>query len=183
MPERTERTRRATPDIVPERRLSNSYCVMAAVPVSAEAAPPKPSDHASRSHAAHRRRQIPPPAMTSAETGRAGERAAAEYLCRAGYDILARNWRAGRYELDIVARHAGVLHFVEVKTRRAAGLTTPEQAVTPAKFRALQRAALRYISLHGNAEEELQFDLAAVDVWPNGSMEVRLIERAMECHW
>lgn len=182
MPGCTERTCRATPDIAPERRPPDSYCVMAAAPASAEAVPPKPSDHASRSHAAHRRRQIPPPAMTSAETGRAGERAAAEYLCRAGYDIRALNWRAGRYELDIVARRAGVLHFVEVKTRRAAGLTTPEQAVTPAKFRALQRAALRYMALHGDGEE-LQFDLAAVDVWPDGSMEVRLIERAMECHW
>ena len=43
---------------------------------------------------------------TTAETGRAGERAAAEYLRRAGYEICALNWRSGRYELDIVARKA-----------------------------------------------------------------------------
>ena len=121
--------------------------------------------------------------MTTAETGRAGERAAAEYLRRAGYDILACNWRTGRYELDIVARRGGVLHFVEVKTRRAAGLTTPEQAVTPTKFRALRRAAQHYMALRGDTEEEVQFDLAAVDAWPDGSLEVRFIERAMECHW
>ena len=41
---------------------------------------------------------------TTAETGRMGERAAAEFLRHAGYEICALNWRSGRYELDIVAR-------------------------------------------------------------------------------
>ena len=41
---------------------------------------------------------------TTAETGRAGERAAVEYLRGAGYEICVLNWRSGRYELDIVAR-------------------------------------------------------------------------------
>ncbi len=120
--------------------------------------------------------------MTTAETGIAGERAAAEYLRRAGYDLCAVNWRDGRYELDIVARKLGVLHFVEVKTRRAGGLTTPEEAITLQKTRALTRAAERYLAAthdHG----EVQFDLAAVDVYPDGHMEVRLTEEIMEYNW
>ena len=48
----------------------------------------------------------------AAETGRAGERAATEYLRRAGYEICAHNWRQGRYELDIVACREGVLEWV-----------------------------------------------------------------------
>ena len=48
----------------------------------------------------------------AAETGRAGERAATEYLRRAGYEICALNWRQGRYELDIVACREGVLEWV-----------------------------------------------------------------------
>ena len=94
---------------------------------------------------------------TTAETGRMGERAAAEFLRRAGYEICALNWRSGRYELDIVARKGDFVHFVEVKTRRADGLTPPEAAVTPQKFRALTRAALRYMACTGE-EREAQFD-------------------------
>lgn len=119
---------------------------------------------------------------TTAETGSMGERAATEYLRRAGYEICALNWRSGRYELDIVARKAGVVHFVEVKTRRAGALTPPEAAITPQKFRALTRAAQHYMAATGE-QDEAQFDLVAVEVMPDGRTQVRLVERAMEYNW
>ncbi len=121
-------------------------------------------------------------APPSADTGRRGEQAAVDYLRRAGYAILERNWRSGRYELDIVARRWDELHFVEVKTRRAGGLTTPEEALTPRKFSALRRAAEAYMAQHRVCLEP-QFDLAAVDVFPDGTLCVRFTERAMECSW
>lgn len=120
--------------------------------------------------------------MTPAETGRSGEEAAAAYLRGAGYEICALNWRYGRYELDIVARKDATLHIVEVKTRRRGSLTTPEEAITPQKFRALRKAASRYIAAL-NEELDVQFDLAAVETAPDGSAQVRFIEQAMECHW
>ena len=119
---------------------------------------------------------------TTAETGRPGERAAPEPLRQAGYEICDTNWRAGRDELDIVALRGEVLHFVEVKTRRAGSLTPPEAAVTPQKFRALTRAALRYMACTGE-EREAQFDLIAVEIMPGGETEVRLIPQAMEYNW
>ncbi len=116
------------------------------------------------------------------DAGNRGEAAAAEYLRRAGYEILALNWRKGRYELDIVAHREGVLHFVEVKTRRHDSLTTPEEAITPRKFRALRRAASCYLA--GRSDEpEVQFDLAAVDIRPDGTTDVRFIEEAVEYGW
>lgn len=120
--------------------------------------------------------------MNSAETGRAGEEAAAAYLREAGYEIRALNWRHGRYELDIVASKDAMLHIVEVKTRRRGSLTTPEEAITPQKFRALRRAAAYYAATTGE-ELEVQFDLAAVEMEPDGTARVRLVEQAMECHW
>ncbi|MCM1150670.1 MAG: YraN family protein [Alistipes sp.] len=120
--------------------------------------------------------------MTTAETGRAGERAAAEYLRRQGYEICALNWRSGRYELDIVARKERTLHFVEVKTRRTGSLTTPEDAITPRKFRSLRHAARCFLACTDD-DPEIQFDLAAVEIAPDGTTRVRLVEEAMECNW
>ncbi len=120
--------------------------------------------------------------MTTAEIGQAGERAAAEFLRREGYELCASNWRNGRYELDIVACKAGELHIVEVKSRRADGLTSPEEALTPQKQRALFRAARAYVAWT-HWEGEVRFDLVAVDRYADGSVEVRFIPDAWQCHW
>ena len=55
--------------------------------------------------------------MSSIRIGQRGEEIAARFLLSEGFDLLHRNWRSGRYELDIVARKEGVLHIVEVKSR------------------------------------------------------------------
>ena len=49
--------------------------------------------------------------------GNRGEEAAVEWLRERGYYIVERNWRAGRYELDIIAQRWDTLHIIEVKTR------------------------------------------------------------------
>jgi putative endonuclease len=49
------------------------------------------------------------------EFGKAGEEMAAEWLCQRGFQLLALNWKSGRYEVDIVASREEVLHFIEVK--------------------------------------------------------------------
>ncbi len=118
-------------------------------------------------------------------TGAAGEAAATDWLRANGFMIEARNWRSGRYEIDIVASRWGVVHFVEVKTRKAGSLTSPEDAITQQKFRSLRRAASIYLGQYGRYGQnpEFQFDLAAVEVASDGSMSVRYIENAMECHW
>lgn len=117
--------------------------------------------------------------------GRLGEEAAVGHLRRAGYEICARNWRSGSYELDIVARRYEVLHFIEVKTRQADGLTSPEEALTEHKIRSLHRAARLYIGQYARryAGYEWQFDLAAVRVETDGAMHVELIEEVAATSW
>lgn len=119
---------------------------------------------------------------TTQEAGSLGEQAAAEYLQARGYEILHRNWRAGRYELDIVARKEEYLCFVEVKTRRAEGLTTPEEALTGRKMKALARAADAYVKYSG-LDLEPRFDLVAVDTDGTDVKDVRHIPGAGVLNW
>ena len=57
--------------------------------------------------------------MERMELGRIGESLAAVYLEQRGWRIVERNVRFREGEIDIVAARAGVLAFVEVKTRRS----------------------------------------------------------------
>lgn len=116
------------------------------------------------------------------EIGRRGEEAAVEYLREHGFLILERNWRNGRYEIDIIAQRWDEIHFVEVKSRKAEGWTTPEEAITPQKFRSLKRAAAYYLALK-HCPLEPRFDLCAVESFANGSLQITLREDAMQSHW
>ena len=119
---------------------------------------------------------------TKLQRGVLGENVAVDYLRANGFMICARNWRQGRYEIDIVAQKLGVTHFVEVKTRSAISLTTPEQAITPQKAMAMRRAAEAYIAQYRTVGE-VAFDLVAVDIFPDNMYDVRYIENAIEIGW
>lgn len=121
--------------------------------------------------------------MTQAQqTGLRGEEIALNYLRREGYLICAQNWRRGRYELDIVAQKMGVLHFVEVKTRRSGSLLKPEQTITQNKIYALHRAATAYLA-QNPTQMDFQFDLIAIDLFANGYFDIRFIPNIAESHW
>ena len=55
--------------------------------------------------------------MTPQERGALGEAWGAWYYQRRGAEVLARNWRGGGGELDLVLREGDVLVIAEVKTR------------------------------------------------------------------
>ena len=95
------------------------------------------------------------------ELGKKGEELAVAYLREQGYAILATNFRAGRNEIDIVARDGETLVIVEVKSRRSNYFAEPEYAVTMDKQRALIRAANSYI-YRKNIELETRFDIIAI---------------------
>ncbi len=93
--------------------------------------------------------------------GRAAEQLAVEFVARQGYQVLDRNARGGRGELDIVARRGALLVFVEVKAHKR-----PEsslQAMTLRKQRRLLSAAEAWRMRHpALAGLQCRFDVIIV---------------------
>ncbi len=110
-------------------------------------------------------------------TGALGEQLAAEYLQRKGYDILERNWRFSRAEVDIIARHQKQLVFVEVKTRRSQKFGLPEESVTNRKQQQLVQAANAYLDTVDGAPE-LRFDVISIQLSGNTPPEIVHFEDA-----
>lgn len=83
---------------------------------------------------------IPPRAL-----GRAAEAAVAAHLERRGAELVGRNVRLQRGEIDLVVRRDGVLWFVEVKCRARSDVGPPHRAIDRRKRRALYAAAREYV--------------------------------------
>lgn len=74
--------------------------------------------------------------------GQRGEAMAAEFLQCRGLRILAKNYRIGHLEIDLLARDRQDLYLVEVKLVTTDQLSSPFEQLTEAKQRKLRRAML-----------------------------------------
>jgi putative endonuclease len=97
--------------------------------------------------------------------GQRGEAAAARFLKRRGYKILARGDRLDPGELDLVALDRKTIVFVEVKTRQTHNTGHPADAVDAAKQRRLTRLAVTFLKRHGLLDYPARFDVVAI-TWP-----------------
>ena len=113
-----------------------------------------------------------------AEVWRAGERAALDAYRRRGFRLLARNWRSGLGELDLVLEKRGVVVFCEVKARTGSALGGGYEAVTHAKRRKLSALAEAFLSGRRGADDlRVRFDVASVSVG-HGGADVHIFEDA-----
>ncbi|HEX8744406.1 MAG TPA: YraN family protein [Thermoleophilaceae bacterium] len=110
--------------------------------------------------------------------GSLGEQIAADHLVAAGYEILDRNWRTRRGELDLVAADAAAIVFCEVKARVAGGSSGPAlalDAVGPAKRRRLRHLATAWLrerreEVGAPRREQLRFDAIGITLSPTGGV-------------
>jgi putative endonuclease len=99
--------------------------------------------------------------------GQRGEAAAARYLRRRGYKVLARSDRFGPGELDLVMLDRDTIVFVEVKTRESHDAGHPSEAVDQTKQRRLTKLAVTFLKRYGLLERPARFDVIAI-TWPAG---------------
>lgn len=112
-------------------------------------------------------------------TGRRGEELAARYLAGRGWRILARNYRCGHGEVDLVARRERVLAFVEVKTRRSAAFGHPLDAITRAKRSEVTACARGWLREHAVPADTIRrFDAIGVCLGPGGAVRIEHVEDA-----
>lgn len=95
------------------------------------------------------------------ELGIFGEQLASNFLLKNGYEILERNFRFQKAEIDIIAKKGNELIIVEVKTRNSAFFGDPQDFVTTSKIKLLVKAANEYV-VSNNLDIEVRFDIISV---------------------
>lgn len=94
------------------------------------------------------------------ELGKSGEEKAVAYLQMQGYTILERNWRWGRWEVDIICTDGELIVVVEVKTRTLPE-EHPEELLDHRKRKHILRVGEAWLKKKG-WKKELRFDLVVV---------------------
>jgi putative endonuclease len=100
--------------------------------------------------------------MNKREKGIRGEALAASFLEKEGYEILERNYRFDRGEIDLIAKEGGDLVFVEVKARHTGDFGSPEEAVSTVKEETLKKTAEGYLFERRISNQSCRFDVVAI---------------------
>jgi putative endonuclease len=94
--------------------------------------------------------------------GREAEDLAAAFLAERGCEVIARNHRIRRGEVDLVCREGDVLCFVEVRSRTSEAQGGPEETVGRVKARRVVAAATDWAVRNGGLDRAIRFDVVAV---------------------
>jgi putative endonuclease len=109
--------------------------------------------------------------------GQKGETLAQTHLEGQGLKILAKNWRTGHAEVDLIAQDGEIIVFVEVKTRSSDRFGPPEFFVTQQKKRMLAGAASVYCEKI-NHPGEIRFDVVSIILRDDGKTKLEHLQDA-----
>ena len=93
--------------------------------------------------------------------GKDGETRAENFLKEKGYEIVVRNYRFRRSEIDLIVRKENWLVFVEVKMRSSSAFGHPEQSVNSAKRKKVMEGAAQYLT-ETNRQGNVRYDIVAI---------------------
>ena len=95
------------------------------------------------------------------ELGKKGEELAVEFLQKKGFQILERNWRFKKAEIDIISLKNDVLAVIEVKTRSTSYFGNPQDFVNEKKIQLLVEAVNEYV-ISKDLDVDVRFDIVAI---------------------
>lgn len=95
------------------------------------------------------------------DLGKKGEDLAVNFMLEHGYEILERNYRFDRAEVDIICLKKDLLVALEVKTRASSHFGDPQDFVTAKQINQLVKVVNHYV-IDNNLEVEVRFDIVAI---------------------
>lgn len=100
----------------------------------------------------------------SKKQGKEGEDIAADLLVSKGYEIIKRNYRYQKGEIDIIAKdpETGYLVFVEVKSKYNIEYGLPEYSMTKNKINQVKKVAELYLYENDIQQIDCRFDVVTV---------------------
>ncbi len=108
-----------------------------------------------------------------AKLGQWGETQARRFLRDKGFKPIARNWRHGKGELDLVMADDRAIVIVEVKTRRDEEYYPAIAAVNANKRKVLYRTAKRFLGKYNLSDRPLRFDVVTVILGASSKPEIK----------
>lgn len=94
--------------------------------------------------------------------GRRGEARAVRFYQLRFFRVLARNFRSGRGEIDLIVRRGDLVVFVEVKTRQQKFTGAPYEAVDREKQLQIAKIAERYLLAKKLDRCRVRFDVLSL---------------------
>jgi putative endonuclease len=132
------------------------------------------------------KQDIRPTVRATSETGRRGERLAAEFLEANGYRLVLSNFKVpiGRNrrgaavtgEIDIVAIDGETLCFVEVKSKTSDDYASPLATVDVRKQRQITRTARVYRRIFGLTQMQYRYDVVLLVFQPDTDAKIELVK-------
>ncbi|ARV09563.1 hypothetical protein BTO05_07880 [Winogradskyella sp. PC-19] len=110
------------------------------------------------------------------ELGKKGEQLAVDFLLKDDYEIVERNYRFEKAEVDIIAQKKDILAIVEVKTRSTTDFGNPQDFVKPKQIKNLVKAVDEYVTVN-DLDVEVRFDIIAI-VKEKGKFKIEHLENA-----
>ncbi|SFF34885.1 YraN family protein [Thermoflexibacter ruber] len=95
-------------------------------------------------------------------SGKEGEEIAETYLIQKGYQILMRNFKVKKQEIDLVAQQENTVVFVEVKSRSSADFGFPENFLSPQQEGRIRSAAIYYLNEQNINPQHIRFDIISI---------------------
>ncbi len=122
------------------------------------------------------------------QRGRLAEDMALEFLVKRGLTLLARNFRAGHREIDLImqsrpsADKKGTVHIIEVRSLSEPLLKLPFETVDKSKQKKVISAAAKYI-YRNNILLDVQFDIVSVTFKADGGVDIEYFPNAFAPEW